>query len=117
MLRVPKRGWMPPSLKFRPSNPPMRWAVPASPSGPAAYDRWSRRMSSILRHEVGGPGHRVRFSRRRESVEPACAQGAAPLGAGRPLRLAPDRTVLARVGRMDREPLAGGEVLFAVHDQ
>ena len=36
MLRVPNRGWTPPSTKSLPSSPPMRWAVPARPSGPAA---------------------------------------------------------------------------------
>src|SRR6266545_2768319 len=44
MLRVPKRGWMPPSSNCRPRSPPMRSAVLARPSGPAAKERWSRRM-------------------------------------------------------------------------
>src|SRR4051794_10214701 len=48
MLRVPKRGWMPPSTKSSPSRAPSRWAVPRSPSGPAAYETWSRRIRSIL---------------------------------------------------------------------
>ncbi len=48
MLRVPKRGWIPPSLKGSPKSSPSRRAVPPSPSGPAAYERWSKRMLVIL---------------------------------------------------------------------
>src|SRR4051794_11496782 len=48
MLRVPNRGWMPPSRNRSPSREPIRSAVPSSPSGPAAYDTWSRRIRSIL---------------------------------------------------------------------
>ena len=48
MLRVPKRGWMPPSRNSSPSSAPIRAAVLLRPSGPAAYETWSRRIASIL---------------------------------------------------------------------
>ncbi len=48
---------------------------------------------------------------------PACAQARGAARCGRPLRLAPDRTSSARIGRMDRQPIACGEVAFAVRDQ
>src|SRR5680860_602885 len=39
---------MPPSTKSSPSSSPIRRAVPASPSGPAAYERWSKRIEIIV---------------------------------------------------------------------
>src|SRR3954454_7686259 len=48
MFLVPNRGWMPPSRKSSPRSAPMRVAVLTRPSGPAAYERWSRCIPSIL---------------------------------------------------------------------
>src|SRR5688572_4971683 len=53
MFRVPNRGWIPPSTNGSPSSPPRRRAVPARPSGPAAYERWSSRIPSLS----PPPGH------------------------------------------------------------
>src|SRR4051794_40704571 len=44
LLRVPKRGWMPPVTNSSPSWAERRSVVPASPPGPAAKTMWSRRM-------------------------------------------------------------------------
>src|SRR5690242_493338 len=54
MLRVPKRGWMPPSRNSSPRSSPSRAAVLARPSGPAAYETWSKRMASILTIRASG---------------------------------------------------------------
>ena len=80
MLRVPKRGCTPPSMKSWPSSPPMRWAVLARPSGPAAKERWSRRMWSILRLRRVRPRQRGRCLLTSRSV----ASGTSAVSAGRP---------------------------------
>ena len=74
----------------------MRWAVLARPSGPAAYERWSRRMPCILVKPSGPPAHRGRV-----------------LLMSRVFRVA-GAAASVRVGGVQRERRAGAHVRLAV---
>src|SRR6478735_11284599 len=110
MLRVPKRGWTPPSTNSLPSSPPSRWAVLARPSGPAAKERWSRRMPRFCacgyRHPTPGSG----FLDVEMNPCPRRSGSAARVCAGR-------QRASARIGRVQRGRRARPHVRVAVAHQ